>query len=224
MDTQFGAASLKPSSNGKSFIYNGNGELLAFCKLKFGRGNRVYKGTGNRTYKIVFLVSLLSMMLMDAALLILFLNDYVLFFFNESNVLSLILVHFVILLLFSLSHSWAKAILIVSMPVGICVGLGLYLYAHYALPQWNDQYFDSPQHEHSLVLRYRTATLGESRYFFEVYQRSSNRLLLRHIKSDDFNFVLKHDEKYTGIQNVNWIDESTIQFRVQGTTKTLSLN
>lgn len=224
MDTPFGTVPLKPSSNGKSFIYNGNGELLAFRKLKFGRGNRVYKGTGNRIYQIVFLVLLLSMMLMDAALLILFLNDYVLFFFNESHVLSLIIVHLVVILLFSLSHSWAKAILIISMPVCICVGLGLYLYAHYALPQWNDQHLNSPKHKHSLVLRYRTATLGESRYFFEVYRRSSNRLLLRHLSSDDFNFVLKHDEKYTGIQNIRWLDESTIQFEVQGTTKTLSLN
>lgn len=164
------------------------------------------------------------MMLMDAALLILFLNDYVLFFFNESHVLSLILVHFVILLLFSLSHSWAKAILLISMPIGICVGLGLYLYAHYALPQWSYQHLDSPQHEHSLVFRYRTATLGESRYFFEIYQKSANQLLLRHSRSNDFNFELPYGKKYAGIQNVRWLNESTIVFDVQGVSKTLSLN
>ncbi|MDI4647847.1 hypothetical protein [Cohnella hashimotonis] len=184
----------------------------------------MYKETRKRTFKIVFLVLLLLMILVDASLLILYLNGYVLFFLKESIVLSFILAHVVIMLLFSISLSWARAILIISMPIVLGVGLGVYLYAHYALPQWSYQQFDSPQHKHSLVLRYRTATLGESHYFFETYQKSSNRLLLRHTPSDDFNFILQHDENYTGIQQVRWLNESTIQFDVQGTKKILSLN
>ncbi|MFD2332628.1 hypothetical protein ACFSR7_25505 [Cohnella sp. GCM10020058] len=184
----------------------------------------MYKETEKRAFKILFLILLLLMIFADAALLLLYLNDYVLFFLKESIILSFILTHVVIMLLFSLSFSWARAILIISVPIVIGVGLGVYLYAHYALPQWSYQRFQSPQHKHSLVLRYRAATLGESHYFFETYQKSSNRLLLRHTPSDDFNVVLQHDEKYTGIQQVRWLNESTIQFDVQGTKKILSLN
>ncbi|CAI6084046.1 hypothetical protein COHCIP112018_04208 [Cohnella sp. JJ-181] len=178
----------------------------------------------NKTYQTVLLVVFLIMILLDATLLILFLNDYLLFFFTGSRILALIGAHFFMLILFSLAFYWARAILIITIPMGICIGVGSYLYVHYALPQWSYQYFDSPRQTNTVVLRYRAATLGESQYFFEFYQKPSNKMLMHHRTSYDFKLGLKEQEKYRGIQNVQWLNESTIQFDVQGVSKTLSLD
>lgn len=99
------------------------------------------------------------------------------------------------------------------------------VYMHFSLSSgWIYRQWDAPDGHDSITIRYREATLGESRFFYEVYRSAGGGgWLLKHLPREDFEVTVRAGEPAGGIRNVQWADESTLQFDAQGERRSISL-
>lgn len=175
-----------------------------------------------KTIRNILLVFMLLLMIGDVALLVLHLRNYTAFFLSTSSITRFLFYHFMMMLLFSFSISRTKALFVMALTIVCCIVIGFMMCFVSNVADWHYEHFDSPNRTETLVIRYREATLGESNYFYEVYQRM-NGILLKHLESEDFKVVVPYNGSFSGIQSVQWLDETDFKFEIQGVTKTISL-
>lgn len=158
---------------------------------------------GNKTIRHILLVFMLLLMIGDAALLVLCLRNYTAFFLSTSSITKFLFYHFMMMLLFSFSLSRIKALFAMALTLVCCIVIGFMMCFVSNVADWHYEHFDSPN---------RT----------EVYRRM-NGMLLMHIASEDFKAVVPYNGSFSGIQDVQWLDETHFKFEIQGVTKTISL-
>lgn len=91
---------------------------------------------------------------------------------------------------------------------------------------WDYTEVVSPKGTETLIIKYRQATLGESHYSYEFYQKSYSILMKKHIY-DDMEFIIfgRHlnARQALGIDDANWLNEKAVIFETADGRKKINL-
>ncbi|MFC7677809.1 hypothetical protein [Paenibacillus sp. GCM10028914] len=158
----------------------------------------------------LLLFLLLFAFISDTILMLLSFNDYH-FIFDTSgwNTPILINIIFVILIFFITRKKiiWLPAVLLFFWLIANHFG--------FVIMDWHYTEVVSPKGTETLIIKYRQATLGESHYWYEFYQKSYSILMKKHIY-DDMGFIIYNDHlnarQALGIDHANWLNEEEVIF------------
>lgn len=158
----------------------------------------------------LLLFLLLFVFISDTTLMLLSFNDYhFLFDISGWNTPILINIIFVLLILFITRKK------IIWLPAFILLFLLIANHFGFVIMDWHYTEVVSPKGTETLIIKYRIASLGESHYSYEFYQKSSSILMKKHIY-DDMGFTLfignQSAKEALGIDHPNWLSEKVVSF------------
>lgn len=161
--------------------------------------------------------ALLCLFLMDFILVIFFFTDYYILFFKPTGHLIPLVINAVVLSIISFRSKhpkiWAITGLLIAVPIILLNGL-LQL-----IDEYNYTKIDSPHHQQSLLIEYRHATLGETRYVYNFYKthfgimgkKLNGQSILLMITSKEHK-AGNGAEENLGIRKERWLTENTVEF------------
>lgn len=92
---------------------------------------------------------------------------------------------------------------------------------------WHYTEVVSPQGTETLIIKYRIASLGESHYSYEFYQKSPS-ILMKKLPFDDMAFTLfngnQSAKEALGVDHPNWLSEKVVSFGTAVGEKMIILN
>ncbi|MGG3311097.1 hypothetical protein ABER23_27220 [Paenibacillus lautus] len=173
--------------------------------------------------KYVLLLLMLSL-IVDSTLLLVSLKQYYLIF-DTSGWNSFIVFNIVVLTLMLLISKkkiiWLPIVILFFLLIGYRIA--------FLFMEWEYDYVDSPKGTETLIIKHRVATLGESHYSYEFYQKSFPFLMKKLPEEDVGITVYDHDshpnaERTLGFDRPVWLNEKEVIFESKDGRKKITLN
>lgn len=154
---------------------------------------------------------------MDFILIIFFFTDYYILFFKPTGHLIPFVINIAVLSIigFRSKHpkAWSITGLLITVPIILLNGF-LQL-----IDEYNYTTIDSPHHQQSLLIEYRHATLGETRYLYHFYKtrfgmigkKLNGQSIILMIPSNEHRDG-SGAEEYLGLGKERWLTENTVEF------------
>lgn len=97
-----------------------------------------------------------------------------------------------------------------------------------SLSSWQYDNIHSPRRTETLMIKHRSATLGETTFIYEFYRKSFMGLLLTKLDRSDLNIMLRdiNDNKamdLLNIQSPTWVNETEVILHTLSGDKTIIL-
>jgi hypothetical protein len=165
------------------------------------------------------------LLLFDAVLILLSSNQYYFVYFNSSVWSIPILFNIVYLML--MCFATKKRVLFI--PITILTIFLIIFHIGFLFMNWDYEYLDSPKGTETLIIKHRVATLGESNYFYEFYQKCFHGLLINKIAASDLAIMVRDHESYPnaekalGLDHPNWLNEKKVSFESKDGMKEIIL-
>ncbi|WP_068676769.1 hypothetical protein [Oceanobacillus sp. Castelsardo] len=162
--------------------------------------------------------ALLLLGVMDLILFMMFLTDYYILFLKPTGYTIPLAINIIALAIIGFRHSratkwWTIVGLIISIPI-------LFFYSFIIRLEDNSYIkIHSPQHKHSVVIEYRSFTLGETTYYYNFYKTTFG-LIGKHLDNQSTQMMIpgtEHPaglgaEDALGVGSEVWITENTVRF------------
>ncbi|MEK4510603.1 hypothetical protein EJP82_07600 [Paenibacillus anaericanus] len=166
----------------------------------------------NKKRGILLLLGLL--LFLDIVFILLRMNQYYIVPFTKPPVAMIILCNIIVL---GIILVLKKKIFVATFTTLILISIWVACSLWSSFMGYNYVDFQSPQHKQTIVVKYRVATLGESHYFFEFYQKSSLGFFMRKLEGQDYNVMLEWSqyaspEDVLGTNDVKWASEKEAVF------------
>ncbi|MBT2291905.1 hypothetical protein J7E73_22805 [Paenibacillus albidus] len=153
-------------------------------------------------------------------------NNYSVNLFKGSGYFMPLLINigFLMYIAFTFDKWWLYIV-----PSLLCFLLGIYFISvllFNSLVSWQYDNIHSPRRTETLLIKHRSASLGETTFIYEFHKKSFMGLLLKKLDGADMEVRDSHDKNaldVLNIRNPTWVNESTVILHTLNGEKTIML-
>ncbi|AJS58549.1 hypothetical protein [Paenibacillus sp. IHBB 10380] len=155
-------------------------------------------------------------------------NNYSVNLFTGSGYIIPLIINigFLMFIAFAYDRWWLYIV-----PSFLCVLLGMYIVfvlLFNSIVSWQYDNIHSPKRTETLMIKHRSASLGETTFIYEFYRKSFMGLLLTKLDRSDLEIMLRdtHDKKamdLLNIQSPTWVNETEVILHTLSGDKTIIL-
>lgn len=174
-------------------------------------------------------ITVILLFVFDLIFVISHFNNYTVNLFKETGLFIPLLINIFILMFIAVKlDKWWLYIL----PSILCFLLGIYILLvifFNSILSWQYDYVHSPMRTETLMIKHRSATLGETTFFYEFYKTSFMGLLIKKLGGTDLRIMVrdssreKDDLEVLNIQSPTWVNETTVILHTLNGDKTIIL-
>lgn len=176
----------------------------------------------------LFVITAVLIFALDLIYVFAHFNNYsVNLFLGSGYIIPLIInIGFLMFIAFTYNRWWLYIVpSFLSLLLGIYIVIVLFFNSLFS---WQYDNIHSPRRTETLMIKHRSATLGETTFIYEFYRKSFMGLLLTKLDRSDLNIMLRdtNDNKamdLLNIQSPTWVNETEVILHTLSGDKTIIL-
>lgn len=179
--------------------------------------------------KKTLFITVILLFVFDLIFVFLHFNNYIVNLFKETGLFMPLLINIFILMFIAIKlKKWWLLIL----PSILCFLLGIYIFLVIllnSLVSWQYDNIHSPMRTETLMIKHRSATLGETTFFYEFYKTSFMGLIIKKLDGTDMEIMVRDSSREKGdlellnIQSPTWVNETTVILHTLNGDKTIMI-